>query len=123
MSLFSFIGGIFKPAADLIDNVHTSEEEKLSLRNQLSQIEAQVTIKMVDLQSSIIEANSKLAIAEQEHGNWLSKSWRPLASMVMTSILVSMGFGFIEFNELLAQISGAFLGVYGIGRSIEKKSK
>ena len=28
MGILEFIGGIFKPAADLIDNVHTSDEER-----------------------------------------------------------------------------------------------
>jgi hypothetical protein len=121
MSLFSFIGGIFKPAADLIDNVHTSDEERLALRNQLAQIEAEISIKMMELQSTVIDANAKVAAAEQEHGNALSKSWRPVVSISLTALLLAMGFGFIEFNQLLAQISGAFLGIYGIGRSVEKK--
>lgn len=121
MSLFNFLGSVFKPVADLVDNVHTSDEERMMLRNQLAQIEAQVSIKMMELQSSVIEANSKMAIAEQEHGNLLSKSWRPLVSLALTGILVAMGFGVIEFNDLLAQISGAFLGIYGVGRSMEKR--
>lgn len=121
MSIFSFIGGIFKPAADLIDNVHTSKEEKLQLRNQLAQIEANVATKMLEFQSSLIAANAKVASAEQEHGNWLSKSWRPVVSIVMTIMLVIMALGKIPFNEYLATIAGGFLGIYTGARSYEKK--
>lgn len=123
MSLFGFLGSIFKPAAELIDNVHTSDEERMMLRNQLAQIEAQVSIKMMELQSTVIEANSKIAVAEQQHGNLLSKSWRPIVSLGLTGLLIAMGLGYVPFNELLAQISGAFLGIYGIGRSVEKRGK
>jgi len=121
MSLFGFLGDIFKPAADLIDNVHTSDEERMQLRNQLAQIEAQVSIKMMELQSTVIEANASVAKAEQQHGNLLSKSWRPIVSLGLTCLLIAMGMGFVPMNEFLAQISGAFLGIYGIGRSVEKR--
>ena len=32
MGIFDFIGSIFKPAADLVDNLHTSDEERLELQ-------------------------------------------------------------------------------------------
>lgn len=121
MSLFAFLSGIFKPAADLIDEIHTSDEEAGKLRNELAQIEARVSIKLMELQSQVIDANAKVAVSEQQHGNWLSKSWRPLTSLGMLSILISMAVGLVEFNELLAQIAGGFLGIYGVGRSVEKK--
>jgi len=123
MSIFSFIGDIFKPAADLIDNVHTSKEEKLQLRNQLAQIEAQVATKTLELQSQLITANSNVAIAEQQNGNWLSKSWRPIVSLIMAGLLVGMGLGLIVYNQFLAGIAGGFLGIYTGSRSWEKKGK
>ena len=88
MSVFSWIGDLFSPAADLIDNLHYSGEEKAEakakqaeLKNKLAEIEAKVATRTLDLQSQIIDANSKIAVAEQKHGNWLSKSWRPLCSL------------------------------------------
>lgn len=120
MSLLAFLQ-VFKPVADLIDNVHTSEEERQTLKLKLAEVEAKVATKLMDLQMSVIDSNAKVASSEQQHGNWLSKSWRPVVSLAMTAILLSMGFGLIEFNNLLAQIAGGFLGIYGIGRSIEKR--
>lgn len=128
MSIFSFIGDLFKPAADLVDELHYSGEErgnievkKAELQNKLAEIEARVATRVLDLQNAALEANAKVAKAEQEHGNWLSKSWRPIASLSMVGILLSTGFGVIEYKELLVQICGGFLGIYGIGRSWEKK--
>lgn len=121
MSLFSWIGSLFSPAADLIDNVHTSTEEKLQLRNKLAEIEAKVATKTLDFQSQLIEANSKIAIAEQQSGNWLSKSWRPLCSLGSFVALVSMGIGYMEYNQFLATIFGSFLGIYTGARSWEKR--
>ena len=128
MSVFSWIGDLFKPAADLIDDLHYSGEEKAQakakqaeLKNRLAQIEAQVATKTLDLQSQIIEATSKVAVSEQKHGNWLSKSWRPLCSLGSFGMLVLMGLEVIPFNNFLSMIFGSFLGIYTGARSWEKK--
>ena len=121
MSIFNWIGGLFEPAAKLVDDLHYSGEEKAELRNKLAQIEAQVATKTLDFQSQLIEANSKIAVAEQMHGNWLSKSWRPICSLGSFSALVAMGLGWMEYNQFLAAIFGSFLGIYTGARSWEKK--
>lgn len=130
MSIFSFLGGIFKPAADLVDNLHDSKEEmghisntKAELKNKLAEIEANVATRMLELQSQIIEANSKVAMSEQEHGNFLSKSWRPISSLVFVILLVLMGVEVIPFNQFLAGVAGSFLGIYAPLRSLVDKKK
>lgn len=130
MSIFSFIGDLFKPASDLVDELHFSGEEqgnieikKSELRNKLAEMESKVSIKMMDLQSQAIEANSKVAIAEQEHGNWLSKSWRPITSLALVGLLLAMGFEIVPYKDFLAKVAGGFLGIYGMGRSYEKGKK
>lgn len=130
MGIFSFLGSIFSPLTDLVDNLHTSDEErgelevkKRQISAKIAEIEAQVTTKIVELQTKAMEANAKMAVAEQQHGNWLSKSWRPIASLCMTAILVGMGFDVIPYKPLMVQVAGGFLGIYGIGRSIEKKKQ
>ena len=128
MSVFNWLGDLFSPIADLVDNLHDSDEElgnievkKQEIRAKVAEIEARVATRVLDLQNAALEANSKVAMSEQQHGNWLSKSWRPVASLSMVAILLSTGFGVIEYKELLVQICGGFLGIYGMGRSWEKK--
>jgi hypothetical protein len=128
MSILSFLGGIFKPAADLVDELHFSGEEEgqikikqAELQNKLAEIESKVGLKLMDLQSKALDAHTKMAVAEQQHGNWLSKSWRPIVSLSMASLLIGMGFDIVPYKPLMVQVAGGFLGIYGIGRSYEKK--
>ena len=128
MSIFSWLGSIFEPAAKLVDDLHYSGQEKAEskaklseLKNELAQIEAKVATKTLEFQSKLIEANSKIAVAEQKHGNMLSKSWRPICSLGSFGMLVAMGFDIIPFNNFLAMIFGSFLGIYTGARSWEKK--
>ena len=121
MSLFSWISEIFTPVSDLVDELHFSGEEEGRIRNKLAEIEAKVATRTLELQSQIIEANAKIATAEQEHGNWLSKSWRPLCSLGSFAALVLMGTDVMVYNQFLATIFGSFLGIYTGARSWEKK--
>ena len=128
MDVFGWISGLFQPVADLVDNLHDSDEEmgniavkKAEIDARLAEIQAKVSTQVLTLQTKAMEANAKVAIAEQQHGNWLSKSWRPIASLSMVVILLAVGFDVIEYKELLVKICGGFLGIYGMGRSWEKK--
>ena len=128
MSVFSWIGELFGPVADLVDNIHDSDEEmgniavkQAEIKAKVAEIESKVATKVLALQQASLEANAKVAMSEQEHGNWLSKGWRPIASLSMVGILMATGFGAIEYKELLVQVCGGFLGIYGVGRSWEKK--
>lgn len=121
MSIFALLGSLFKPASDIIDKCVTSEEERLTLQNQLAQIEAKVSIKMMELQSKAIDAQAKMESSIQEHGNVYTKSIRPTISLLSFITIMAMGFGFVEFNELIVKVCGGFLGVYAGLRSWEKK--
>ena len=123
MSLFAFLGSIFKPAADLIDELHVSDEERGILKNKFAEIEARVSIKTLELQQLLVESNSKIAIAEQKHGNWYVKSVRPTISLGCFCLLVLTGFEIIPYKELIIQISGMYLGFYGGLRTFEKVKK
>lgn len=119
--MLSSILNIFKPAADLIDNLHTSEEEKGQIKTKLAEIEAKVSTKMMELQSKVIDANAKIAVAEQEHGNTFVKMVRPIISLGCFIILMLTGFEIIPEKELIIKICGSYLGFYGALRTYEKK--
>lgn len=128
MSVFSWIGDIFDPISKTIDDLHFSGEEKgeaqakmAELKNKLAEIEAKVATRTLDFQSQLVEANSKIAVAEQMHGNFLSKSWRPLCSFGCFIMISLMGFGVIPFNVYLFGFYSGFVGVYIPARSWEKK--
>ena len=51
MGLMSFISGILKPATQLVDEIHTSEEEKLTLKAKLMDIENQLQLKVLEYET------------------------------------------------------------------------
>ena len=104
-----FVVGIFKPAADLIDNVHTSEEEKLELRNALVKLQNEVTTKQIDLLSKqtdlekqLLEAQSSIINAESKSDSWIARSWRPITMLTFLVIIVCHSLGVITLQKEFA---------------------
>ena len=122
MSVFSWISSIFEPAERILDELHFSGEEEGRLRNKLAEIEAKVATRTLELQSQIIEAEAKMEVAVQQHGNWFTKSVRPTISLGNWVIILLMGLGKIEFNEYLLVACGGYNAHYTHLRSQEKKA-
>ena len=119
--IIDFVSGIFKPASDLIDEVHTSEEEKLKLRNTLVELQNEVTTrqleligKQMDLEQQILEAKTSMMTAEAQSDSWLARSWRPITMLTFLSLIVLYALGLITLEARFA------LGGYVVGRSAEK---
>jgi hypothetical protein len=125
MNPLNLIKDIFRPAADLIDNVHTSEEEKGEIRIKLDQIESVLTSEFIALQMKLLEAQSSIIKAEAEGSSWIQRSWRPVTMLVFLALVVFDSFGWLP-NRLAPEaldIIKIGLGGYVIGRSVEKTAK
>lgn len=130
-SAMDFVSGIFKPAADLIDNVHTSEEERLELKNVLVKLQNEVTTKQIDLLSKqmdlekqLLEAQTSILTTESKSESWIARSWRPITMLTFLVIIVLHSLNAIElkpdFAEQFMTLVQIGLGGYVVGRSAEK---
>jgi hypothetical protein len=122
MDILSFIGGIFKPATDLINNMHTSTEEKLTLKNKLTVIENTMTAKVIDYETKLLAAKTSIITAEATGESWMQRNWRPITMLTFLGLVVCDSFGWLA-NPLageawtLLQIG---LGGYVTSRGVEK---
>jgi hypothetical protein len=121
MNIFSFIQDLFRPASDLVDNLHTSDEERLKLRNQLADIESKVNVKLLELEKTRIEALSRVDVAEANSKHTLRALWRPIVSMALVAIIIYAAFKpEIVLDQNIYDLANVFLGGYVGGRSLEK---
>ena len=122
MNLLSFIGDIFKPAAKLIDAVHTSTEEKMKLNAAIKTIENELLVKVIDYETKLLEAKASIITSEAQGASWMQRNWRPITMLTFLVLVVCDSFGLLAFRLsaeawLLLQIG---LGGYVTGRSAEK---
>jgi hypothetical protein len=122
MNLLGLLGDIFKPAVELVDDLHTSEEEKLvhkasMLDTYAKALEAGLTHELEGLKAraSIVEAEAK-----SEH--WLTATWRPITMLTFVLLVVADQTGLLAFRlaEEAWTLLQLGLGGYVVGRSAEK---
>jgi hypothetical protein len=62
MGIWEFLTGLFKPAADIIDELHTSEEEKLSVKAKLLEIQTAVVNQIIDYERPLSKHRSPCSL-------------------------------------------------------------
>jgi hypothetical protein len=129
----SILGNLFSGgAADLvkgvggvIDNLHTSKEEKLAAEAKIKALIAEHEAKM---EQNITDRWS----ADMNSDSWLSKNVRPLVLIflvVSTVLMIFIDAGTINFEveakwtDLLQLVLITVIGAYFGGRSLEKTKK
>ena len=129
MSIFSFITDIFKPASDIIDELHTSDEEKMKLQNEMAKIQAgtqeqgmKLEGQIAQLQAKLAEEAAKVAVAESKSDSVFTRTYRPaiLSGMFILIALNSFGILTHPVPDIFISVFGAAFGVVGLGRTAEK---
>jgi len=123
-----FSGGaadLVKGIGGVVDNLHTSKEEKLEAERKIKELIANYEIEMEKNITSRWEADLK-------SDSWLSKNVRPMVLIfliVCTMLLIFIDAGAIKFNvkdsyiDLLQLVLITVIGAYFGGRSLEKVKK
>ena len=123
-----FSGGaadLVKGIGGVVDNLHTSKEEKLEAERKIKELIANYEIEKEKNITSRWEADLK-------SDSWLSKNVRPMVLIfliVCTMLLIFIDAGAIKFNvkdsyiDLLQLVLITVIGAYFGGRSLEKVKK
>lgn len=121
MGIFDFISGIFTPMSSIIDELHTSDEEKLVLRNEMAGIKQQALDKMAEVEKSRLDAMSKVHVAEANSKHWITATWRPMSSIAMVFVIILASFGIIpQPDSNFYDLAQVLLGAYTASRGLEK---
>lgn len=126
MNLFKLIGQIFKPAAELIDSVHTSTEEKLIQKAAMLDTQVKLLEYALTYEQEQLEAKAEIIVAEAKSESWITRNWRPMTMLAFVCAILGYWFGLtpdtippeaVDSMFTLVQIG---LGGYVVGRSAEK---
>ena len=121
--LFKLItGGLIKDISKVIDNLHTSEEERLQAKQKLQELLEQAD---KDAQDQVTERWK----FDMQSDSFLSKNIRPLVLVFLTAVFTLLAFtdgniGEFKIQEEYIPIFQSLLitvyGAYFVGRSWEK---
>ena len=118
-------GQLIKSVGGVIDNLHTSKEEKLEAERKVKEL---VSSYEIEMERNITERWTM----DMKSDSWLSKNIRPLVLVflvVSTVLMIFIDAGSINFvvedkwTDLLQLVLITVIGAYFGGRSLEKVKK
>ena len=88
LPIFKWVSELADPLVKLIDNVHTSQEEKDAAKERLERIKQTISLREADTVDKLIEVRSQVILAEAR-GGVLQRTWRPVLMYAIILILVN----------------------------------
>ena len=116
---------LVKGIGGVVDNLHTSEEEKLEANQKIKEL---VSNYEVEMEKTITERWK----VDMNSDSWLSKNIRPMVLIflvVATVLMIFIDAGVVQFEgkdtwvDLLQLVLITVIGAYFGGRSLEKVKK
>jgi len=120
--IMTLISSVFEPAAKLIDEIHTSDEERIDAKTRMLQSQTTLTMKVLDYEAQLMQMKSSIVLAEAQGQSWLQRNWRPITMMSFLILVMLDSFGVLPFRlaEQAWTLLQIGLGGYVVGRSGEK---
>ena len=125
IGITDLISNIFKPAANLVDELHTSDEERLNAKSKMLEVQAVAMQQVFDYETQALTARANIVNSEASSENWIASSWRPITMLTFMVLAVGDSLGLLatplrDEAWMLLQLG---LGGYVVGRSGEKIAK
>jgi hypothetical protein len=125
MGVTDLIAGIFKPAADLVDALHTSDDERLKAKGHLLDVQAAAMQRVFDYEKEMIKGQQAIVSSEAKSEHFIVAAWRPITMLTFLILAVGDSLGLLatplkDEAWVLLQLG---LGGYVVGRSGEKIAK
>jgi len=120
--IMNLVTALFEPAAKLVDDLHTSEEERLDAKTRMLSAQTEVTMKILDYEAQLMQMKSSIVLAEANGQSWLQRCWRPITMLTFLVLVLCDSFGLLPFRlaEQAWTLLQIGLGGYVVGRSAEK---
>ena len=125
MKLLELISQVFKPAVELVDELHTSEEERLQQKVRILDAQVVAIDAVLAYEKEAFNARAAIVKAEAQSEHQLAAIWRPITMLAFCGLAVGDSLGLLA--SPLAPEAWTLLqlgiGGYVVARSGEKIAK
>ena len=127
------LGKLFgRAGGSVVDKLAGVADRFIRTKDEKAEFEKEMTSILIEAEAAMQKNVTERWKADLEHGNWLTRSVRPLVLIfliVATVLMVFIDSGSINFNveekwtDLLQLVLMTTIGAYFGGRSVEKYNK
>tara|TARA_R110000824_G_scaffold157971_3_gene331532 strand:- start:1704 stop:2117 length:414 start_codon:yes stop_codon:yes gene_type:complete len=116
----SFLSKALDPISKAIDNLHTSDEERLSIKAELLGVQAKLVSEVIVYETKLADAQANVIMSEANAESWIARSWRPITMLTFVGLIVYSQLTENVIPDQLWTVVQIGLGGYVAGRSLEK---
>ena len=98
-------------------------------KDQAALLKVQIQDALINLDTKILESQTKAIVAEASGESWMQRNWRPTTMLTFTGLIVAHWLGYTPENlpetQVMALLEIVKIGLAGyvVGRSAEKFAK
>ena len=121
MSIIGIVGDALGGIFGLVDDLHTSDEERLEKKAELLKIETIIMSEVIASERAATEAQGKIITAEASSTHWITATWRPITMLSFLVLITLAQFGLTApVPEQMWPLLTLGIGGYVVGRTVEK---
>jgi len=114
-----------KAIVGLVDEVTTTEDERLDQQVRLDTLKNALEVELAKLDAEYAAIQSQIIVAEAQSESWITRSWRPITMLAFVTLPFFVLFGLDPtplqgVPDLVWKIIWTGLGGYIGGRTVEK---
>ena len=120
--LLAMVSGIFTSLTKIIDDLHTSADERAAAQAEIMRLHNQALILALQLEQQQLAASARLIAAEAGGRSCLQRNWRPITILSFLALVIADSCGLLAFrlSDVAWTLLQIGLGGYVVGRSVEK---
>ena len=88
MSIVSIIGDAIGKVTGLVDDLHTSDEEKLQAKIALQTIQSAAVENALSYEQALVHEQGETIRTEMTGHSWLQRNWRPIVFLAFAAVIV-----------------------------------
>ena len=115
-----WISGLVSPVINIVDKLHTSDDERLEAKAALLQLQTGLMSQVVSYEQKLAESQASIVVAEATANSWLTRTWRPITMLTFVALVVYSQLTGTELPDRMWTVITIGLGGYLGGRSVEK---
>lgn len=121
------VTGLIREIGGVIDNLTTTDAEKLEAQRKLTEMTLAFQSHMADVDVEWAKTQASVVTAEAQGSSWLQRNWRPISMLAFVFVILfhyvfgpMFGLKQIDLPPDLWTVVQVGFGGYVFGRTVEK---
>jgi tRNA G37 N-methylase TrmD len=116
------IGEVLDRILGKVDDLATSDEERMQLRNEIEALRLDFARQMLDAELEVTRKRAEIIQSEAKGESWIQRNWRPVTALTFLVLIVlhHLGVLSIAITDQMWDLLQIMIGGYVVSRGIEK---